>query len=282
MQLKTDGNMRFDYARGDFGDIAEAAVVESTELKFIESGDARTNQFGYLQAPVRPSPPVEIEYKLEEENEAVTNDYVANPTKYYSPQAEENGVKPNVPPTPKDSGKGQSLKSDAAPTDIQVFLQKQLELTAQNGYWKETGMGGKPSNQNIVRIWSDLGFPNQGAWKSDQTAWCMGFVAWTLKQCGYRYFQTAGARAIRDSTSKFGATKVDIKDAQPGDIVLWDFSHVNFVYKNQNGKLSFVGGNQGGKSRDNNPNSGDVTESWPSGWTPGRGGIAGIWRPSKT
>jgi predicted chitinase len=282
MQLKTDGNMRFDYARGDFGDIAEAAVVESTELSFIGSGDARTNQFGYLQSPVRPSPPVEIEYKLEEENEAVTNDYVANPTKYYNPQGEENGVKPNVPPPPKDSGKGQSLKSDAASTDIQVFLQKQLELTAQNGYWKETGMGGKPSNQNILRVWSDLGFPNSGAWKSDQTAWCMGFVAWTLKQCGYRYFQTAGARAIRDSTSKFGATKVDIKDAQPGDIVLWDFSHVNFVYTAKNGNLTFVGGNQGGKAKDNNPNSGDVTQSWPGGWSPGRGGIAGIWRPSKT
>jgi len=282
MQLKTDGNMRFDYARGDFGDIAETAVVEPTGLTFIESGDARGNQFGYLQTPVRPSPPVPADYKLDEENDAVVNDYVSNPTKYYSPKAEENGVKPNVPPTPKDAGKGQSLKSDAAPTDIQVFLQKQLELTAQNSHWRETGMSGNPSNQNIVRIWTDLGFPNQAYWKTDQTPWCMGFVAWTLKQCGYRYYQTASSWAIRDAAPKFGATKVDPASAQPGDIVLWDFGHVNFVYTATNGKLNFVGGNQGGKSRDNNPNSGDVTVSWPGGWTPGRGGIAGIWRPSKT
>jgi len=282
MQLQSDGNMRLDYSRGDFGNGADKATVEATGLSFIESGDARTNQFGYLSTPVRPSPPVELKYNLEEENEIVNADYVQNPTKYYNPDAEKNGVKPNLPPTPKDPGTGQSLKSDAPVGDIPTFLQKQLELTAQTSYWRETGMGGQASNQNIVRIWIDLGYPNQSYWRSDQTPWCMGFVAWTLKQCGYRYYQTASSWAIRDATAKFGATKVSPSEAQGGDIVLWDFGHVNFVYTAQNGKLSFVGGNQGGKSRDNNPNSGDVTVSWPSGWTQARGGIVGIWRPSKS
>jgi len=282
MQLQSDGNMRLDYSRGDFGNGAEKATVEATGLSFIESGDARPNQFGYLSTPVRPSPPVDLKYALEEENEAVINDYVSNPEKYYNPKAEENGVKPNLPPTPKDSGQGKSLKSDAPAGDIPTFLQKQLELTKQNFYWRETGMGGNPSNSNIVRIWIDLGYPNQAYWRSDQTPWCMGFVAWTLKQCGYRYYQTASSWAIRDSASKFGATKVSPAEAQGGDIVLWDFGHVNFVYTATNGKLTFVGGNQGGKSRDNNPNSGDVTISWPSGWTQAKGGIVGIWRPSKT
>ena len=282
MQLQTDGNMRLDYARGDFGNVADKAIVEATGLPFIEAGDARPNQFGYLSTPVRPSPPVDLKYNLEEENEIVNADYVQNPTKYYNPDAEKNGVKPNLPPTPKDSGTGQSLKSDAPLGDIPTFLQKQLELTAQNFYWRETGMGGQPSNQNIVRIWIDLGYPNQSYWRSDQTPWCMGFVAWTLKQCGYRYYQTASSWAIRDATAKFGATKVSPAEAQGGDIVLWDFGHVNFVYTARDGKLSFVGGNQGGKSRDNNPNSGDVTISWPGGWTPARGGIVGIYRPSKT
>ena len=282
MQLQSDGNMRLDYARGDFGNGAEKATVESTGLSFIEAGEARPNQFGYLQTPVRPSPPVQLKYVIENENNAVITDYVANPDKYYNPKAEENGVKPNLPPTPKDSGTGQSLKSEAVAGDIPPFLQKQLELTAQNGYWRETGMGGGASNQNIVRIWVDLGFPSQSYWRNDQTPWCMGFVAWTLKQCGYRYYQTASSWAIRDSASKFAAIKVDPSQAQGGDIVLWDFGHVNFVYTAKDGKLTFVGGNQGGKSRDNNPNSGDVTISWPGGWTPARGGIVGIWRPSKT
>lgn len=280
MQLKTGGNMRLDYARGDFGDIAESASVASTGLSFIAAGNARANQFGYLQTPVRPSPPVPIDYKIDEENGAIVNDYINNPTKYYNPKAEENGVKPNLPPTPRDSGQGQSLKSDAAASDIQAFLQKQYEL-AKTFYWRETGMGGKPSNPNIIRIWQDLGFPSKGIWTTDQTAWCMGFVNWVLKNCGYRYVQTAWAYDIRDKMQKFNATKVSLKEAQPGDIALWDFGHVNFVYTAVNGRLTFIGGNQGGKSRDNNPNMGDVTISWPGGFV-GGGGLAGIYRPSKT
>jgi hypothetical protein len=119
-------------------------------------------------------------------------------------------------------------------------------------------------------------------WATDQTAWCMGFINWTLKQCGYRYVQTASAKEIGNNTNRWNATKVSIEDAQPGDIVLWNFSHVNFVYTARDGKLTFVGGNQGGKSRDNNPSSGDVTISWAGGWTPNRGGIVGIFRPSKS
>ena len=69
--------------------------------------------------------------------------------------------------------------------------------------------------------------------------------------------------------------------AQPGDIVLWNFSHVNFVYTADNGKLTFVGGNQSPKNKGNNPNDGDVTISWPGGWTSAKGGIVGIFRPSK-
>ena len=73
-----------------------------------------------------------------------------------------------------------------------------------------------------------------------------------------------------------------IDQAEPGDIVLWNYSHVNFVYRNQGGKLSFVGGNQSPNKGGNNPNDGDVTNSWPGGWNSSRGGIVGIFRPSKT
>jgi predicted chitinase len=283
LNLSVGGDMKIKVAGNYLLEAAKIGIQQPTGLSIIQSGNSRPNQFGYLSTPVRPSPPVSKGNPIiEAENEAVAANYVKNPTQYYNPDAEKNGVKANLPPTPKDTGAGQSLKAPTPAGDIPVFLQKQLDLTAQSGHWKETGMGGNASNQNILRIWSDLGFPNQSYWKSDQTPWCMGFVAWTLKQCGYRYYQTASARAIRESTSKFGATQVDIASAQPGDIVLWDFSHVNFVYTAQNGKLSFVGGNQGGKAKDNNPNSGDCTVSWPSGWTSSKGGIVGIWRPSKT
>jgi cell wall-associated NlpC family hydrolase len=110
----------------------------------------------------------------------------------------------------------------------------------------------------------------------------MGFVNYTLKQCGYRYVQTASAKEIGANPQRWGAKKVTPEEALPGDIVLWNFSHVNFVYTSQGGKLSFVGGNQSPKNAGNNPNDGDVTQSWPSGWTSSRGGIVGIFRPSKT
>lgn len=278
-ELGTAGNMRLDYSRGDFGDGANSASYYST-LKYPEKGSPINNQFQPLQTPVRPSPPVPANYALDQENLALTEDYIANPDKYNNPEAAKNGVKDNYPGTPKDGGQGQSLLSPGA-GDIPEFLKKQLELTAASGHWRETGMGGKPSNKNITGIWSDLGFKGK-VWETDQTAWCAGFMNWVLKQCGYRYVQDAAAYGIKNNPAKWSATKVDIADAQPGDIVVWNFSHVNFVYTAQNGKLSFCGGNQGGKARDNNPNSGDVTVSWPSGWTPDKGGITAIYRPSKT
>jgi predicted chitinase len=285
MDIKSGGAMKVDYSRGDFGNGAASATVEdvpATGLTPPAEGSPRSNQFGYLPTPVRPSPPIELKYAISEENQELVDAYIANPGAFRNPEAAANGVKENYAGTPKDDGQGKSLKSDASPGDIEAYLQKQLELTAQSQFWRETGMGGGKSNPNITRIWADIGYPTSGMWATDQTAWCMGFINFVLKQCGYRYVQTASAKEIGNNPQRWGATKVAIADAQPGDIVLWNFSHVNFVYTARDGKLSFVGGNQGGKSRDNNPSSGDVTVSWPSGWTPNRGGIVGIWRPSRT
>ena len=232
----------------------------------------------FLTTPVRPSPPVVEKYAIEEENFAALEGYLANPDKYKNPEAAEGGVKENYPGTPKSDGAGKSLKSSDAVSDIAIFLSKQLDL-ADGGYWRESGQNGKPSNPNITRIWSDLGYSGK-TWESDQTAWCMGFVNWTLKQCGYRYVQTAWAKEIQANPSKWKATQVDVGSADTGDIVLWNYGHVNFVYM-KNGKMTFVGGNQSPKQGGNNPNDGDVTQAWPGGYSAGKGGIVGIWRPSK-
>jgi hypothetical protein len=300
MQLQTDGNMRLDYARGDFGNVADKAIVEATGLPFIEAGDARPNQFGYLSTPVRPDPPVKRDFVLEEENEQNLAAYVANPDAFKNPVAAANGVKENYAGTPKDAGNAPSLKSDAASTDIQAFLTKQLELTKANGYWSETGMGGAPSNPNILRIWKDLG---RSEFKSDQVAWCAGFQNWVLKQCGYRYVGDSLAKSIHNNPSKWNATKVSYAEVQPGDIAVWSFSHVAFVYNVVNGKIAFVGGNQSARAKagDNNPSKGDCTICWantavgdpnnplshPPLWTPAsqnekNGSILGFYRPSKT
>ena len=110
----------------------------------------------------------------------------------------------------------------------------------------------------------------------------MGFVNWTLKQCGYRYTSRASARSILTNTIDWQAFKINnFQDALPGDIALWSYNHVNFVYSNINNKLTFVGGNQSPKGGKNNPSDGDLTHNWTGGYAPpGNGSLVAIFRPS--
>jgi hypothetical protein len=150
------------------------------------------------------------------------------------------------------------------------------------GKWRETGQGGKPSNPTITGVWENLGYPKSSPWTTDQTAWCMGFVNFALKSCGYRYFQTASAAAITTSPGKWNATQVPKDQAQPGDIAFWSYRHVNFVYTAQNGKYTFVGGNQTPSGGKNNPDDGDITKSYPNGTGANNANWVSCWRPSKT
>ena len=220
----------------------------------------------------------------------IINNYVANPSAYQNNQAAYNGVKAQYPGT-VDDGMTQStstgLIAEASTStgysDIIPALNSILE-EAKRGMWRESGQKGRPSNPNILKIWQSLGYPNSSPWTTDQTPWCMGFVQYVLKLTGYRYVQTAWAYTIRDAPSKWNATQVRKEQAQPGDIALWSFGHVNFVYQNSGGRLSFVGGNQTPTSgKNNNPDDGDVTISWPGpACSPSNNTLIGCWRPSKT
>lgn len=221
--------------------------------------------------------------------ETQTNNYVANPASFDNPEAAANGVKQYYAPVTVEVSTG-TVAPSAAPsgTDIIPFLNSMLE-EAGRGMWRESGQGGKASNKNIVGIWTELGFPSGSPWNTDQTAWCMGFVNWVLKKTGYRWAQEARTVGIKNNPSRWGATEVPIGSAQPGDIVLWNFSHVAFVYAKSGDKLSFCGGNQTPKSgKNNNPDDGDITISWGGAdgstpvWTSNRGGITAIYRPSKS
>ena len=97
--------------------------------------------------------------------------------------------------------------------------------------WLETGMGGAPSNTKITNIWKELGMPRTAFWENDQTAWCAGFVNYILKKSGLKWRPEAGARNVIANARAIDATVVSITDMQPGDIVLWSYSHVNFVYR---------------------------------------------------
>jgi len=234
---------------------------------------------------VSPNAPVSINAQANAANSATMASYVSNPAAFNNATAAANGVKQDFPGSLESVSDTPGLV-DASTVNgsagIVSFLTGILN-EAKNGLWRESGQGGKPSNPNIINIWKTLGFPSSAYWQTDQTPWCMGFVNFTLKSCGYKYCQEAGARAIAANPGRWNAKQVDIGSAQPGDIVLWTFGHVNFVYTANAGKLTFVGGNQAPTAVANrNPDDGDVTISWPSGWTAARGQIAGIYRPSQS
>jgi hypothetical protein len=201
------------------------------------------------------------------------------PNQFYKAEAAADGVKGNYAPVDdKTIGDGQvSTETNAA--DIVTFLKRTME-EAGRGMWRETGQAGGVSNPNIVGIWKSIGYPSSGPWVSDQTAWCMGFINFGLKCSGYKYVQTASAAAITTSPERWGAVQVPKDQAQPGDIAFWSYRHVNFVYTANNGKFSFVGGNQSPKAS-NNPNDGDVTNSWPSGTTASNPTWVSCWRITK-
>ena len=143
----------------------------------------------------------------------------------------------------------------------------------------------RPSNGNIIGIWKELGFPDTSYWQTDQTPWCAGFCNWVLKRTGYKYMQSARAYDFRDKTSLYGGVPVPLSDGQPGDIVVWSYSHVNFIYTSPSpGVYTFVGGNQSDKASatNNNPSGGTITNSWKGGWQQSNGRILGIFRPVRS
>jgi hypothetical protein len=231
---------------------------------------------------------VQLDPLIAEEASNQVNTYVAaqngQPNQYYNAAAAADGVKGNYAGTIDDGTTATSvsaISTDTTFSSIVPFLDKCLDEAAA-GKWRETGQGGKPSNPNITGIWQNLGYPSSSPWTTDQTAWCMGFVNFGLKSSGYRYFQTASAAAITTNPEKWNAVQVPKDQAQPGDIAFWSYRHVNFVYTAQNGKFTFVGGNQTPSGGKNNPDDGDITKSYPGGTGANNANWVSCWRPSKT
>lgn len=222
---------------------------------------------------------------------------ITNPDRFFDPANEQGGIKGNATPTPNVSG-GDTKQVTGLPCvpggeNIQSFLNKCLS-EAVNGTWRETGQGGRPSNPNITGIWPYIGIcatPPTGGWASDQTAWCMGFVQFVLKSCGYKYFSTASAASIADPRSGCTLVTSNINEVptkgQPGDVFLYGRSggsgHVCFLYQMESAQAGFVswsqvGGNQTPKGEHSN-NDGDVTKSRP-GLNYAAANFKGLYRPS--
>lgn len=241
-----------------------------------------TAPFGTVSVSVSVDLPAEDQAAAE----VLVADYVVaqngQPNTYYKPAAAADGVKGNYAGTPEaTSVPDGAIASDPTASDLIPFLDARL-AEAKVGTWRETGQGGAASNSKITGIWTNLGYPASNPWTTDQTAWCMGFVNYALKSCGYKYVQTASAAAITTSPEKWTAVQVPKAEAQPGDIAFWSYRHVNFVYTATGGKYSFVGGNQTPSGGKNNPDDGDLTISYPSGTSASNANWVSCWRITKT
>jgi uncharacterized Zn-binding protein involved in type VI secretion len=269
-----DGSSSSVYANGIL--ICRAGDTATCGHPATGSGNVFSGTFSSFSVP-----PVVIAPAVQASIDRKTSAYVANPSAYNVQS--NNQVKQNYPGTPQGADGESLIDTDIVlASDIPSLLSQNLDEAAK-GIWEETGMGGRASNSKIIGIWKELGYPQSGAWLTDQTAWCMGYVNWVLKRCGYRFLQTAWAYDIRDKASAYKSIKIPLNQGQPGDVALWSYGHVNFIYSASSGVYTFVGGNQSSSAKNNNnPSSGSVTRSWPSGYrTPGDGTLIGIWRPVK-
>ena len=270
---------------GRISDVYSSGNVYANNVRIaLHNSPGGSGTFGGISISVA----VELDPLVVAEASSQVNTYVAaqngQPNQYYNAAAAADGVKGNYAGTVDDGTTATAavslISTDTTFSSIVPFLDKCLDEAAQ-GKWRETGQGGKPSNPNITGIWQNIGYPSSSPWTTDQTAWCMGYINFGLKSSGYRYFQTASAAAITTNPEKWNAVQVPKDQAQPGDIAFWSYRHVNFVYTAQNGKYTFVGGNQSPKAS-NNPDDGDVTKSYPGGTGANNANWVSCWRPSKT
>jgi hypothetical protein len=242
------------------------------------------------------------------ENNVVEQGYRGTPTSTLlpNPETQTTGAVPTGKVEPVESdGFGGLLIPESTPSgdpqDLAEWLRDRLD-EGRRGMWnrvsppappaKGGGPAISPGNPNIINMWRSIGlsqFTN-----NDQTAWCAGFMNFALKQCGYKWLIDASSWTIRNSPGKYGATAIPLNQGKPGDIALFSFGHVAFVYRAVNGTYSFVGGNQGGgeltakSPNNNNPVASCVSESWAPGGTPacspgryGEAALVGLWRPGK-
>ncbi|MFZ1250335.1 MAG: CHAP domain-containing protein [Candidatus Microsaccharimonas sp.] len=96
-----------------------------------------------------------------------------------------------------------------------------------------------------------------------EESWCADFVSWVMKESGnpltnpntggWRIPGTYTLREYYESTGQFKAASTNYSP-KLGDVVLYDNpsphgQHTNIVIKNDNGIVTTVGGNEGGKIR---------------------------------
>lgn len=206
---------------------------------------------------------------------------LANPDQFYKPENAQSGAKPNFPGTPEEPQVEDTeppVTCEGGGTTVVPFLSQCL-AEAKQGKWRESGQYGRPSNPNIVAMWRNVGYD----YTSDQVPWCAGFACFAMKQSGLKFVKEHNAFRLASRASEYEGRQVPTSEMKPGDLVLWGSGHVSFCYTANGGRYTFVGGNQMPGANADPPvrdpkNDGDVTISWPGGWTAANGGVTKVIR----
>lgn len=266
-------------------DVYKSGNVYANNVKVALWNPAGKSEAFILDPVVPPAPAGDISSVAISEAVAAA----ASPPTLPSSSVENYGVEAGYQGTPvTEVTTSTGVITAAVSTDFVSWMAARID-EGKKGMWSRvskpapaTPASKAESNVNIMSMWSSIGL-NYYA-NHDQTAWCMGWVNWALKQNGYVWCKEASSWAIRNKPQKWNAVSVPLDQGQPGDIALWSYGHVNFIYKVLSaGRYTFCGGNQGGKDiTNNNPLTSTVSESWPGGYKlPGNSTLVGLWRPSK-
>lgn len=121
---------------------------------------------------------------------------------------------------------------------------------------------GPQHNPTVVKMYSDVGFPNI---HDDETAWCAAFVGSVLKEDGQPYLRSLSAR----SYLSYGT---NLSDPREGCIVVfWRGSpngwmgHVGFVNRFDEDHLYVIGGNQNNQVNETRfPKTQVLAYRWPN------------------
>ncbi len=113
---------------------------------------------------------------------------------------------------------------------------------------------------NILRQQYDNPQPGTFYSQGEQQDWCANFVSWVDRQAGAPLvnphsggWRIPGVRSLEAYYRNAGKFRANDSGYQPrpGDTIMYDTSsrhgeHVNFVLKYDNGKVTTIGGNEGG------------------------------------
>ena len=117
-------------------------------------------------------------------------------------------------------------------------------------------------------------YTNSSYFGQNGVPYCAMFVAWVLNQAGQSCpgMPTAAVLTAYNSAKKSGALRSNVRDAQPGDLVIFNWKdggkvqdHIGFVEKNLGSYLQTIEGNTSSGTSGSQGNGGGVyrrTRSW--------------------